>query len=153
MCPWCLSCLQTLSPAAHCLSHWPCTSSVTKLVQFYRPQPCLAHQRPQYYLICISQHFKTKLATLCWQERLYYCGSAVLLTHTLLFLQPVKQLFAWETLFVQRQTSPMAANHTAMFEVLYHVRQLISLTHKFCQGRNMPSHKNAHTQISRLYWC
>lgn len=36
----------------------------------------------------------------------------------------------------------MAANHTAMFEVLYQVRQLISLTHKICQGRNVPSHKN-----------
>lgn len=35
----------------------------------------------------------------------------------------------------------MAANHTAMFEVPYQVRQLISLTHKICRGRNMPSHK------------
>lgn len=77
-------------------------------------------------------------------ECMDHCGSAVLLTHTLLFLQPVKQLFAWEALFVQRQTSPMAANHTAMFEVLYQVRQLISLTHKICQGRNMPSHTKMH---------
>lgn len=38
----------------------------------------------------------------------------------------------------------MAANHTAMFEVLYQVRQLISLTHKICQGRNMPSHTKMH---------
>lgn len=38
----------------------------------------------------------------------------------------------------------MAANHTAMFEVLYQVRQLISLTHKICQGRNMPSHTKIH---------
>lgn len=38
----------------------------------------------------------------------------------------------------------MAANHTAMFEVLYQVRQFISLTHKICQGRNMPSHTKMH---------
>lgn len=38
----------------------------------------------------------------------------------------------------------MAANHTAMFEVLYQVRQLIFLTHKICQGRNMPSHTKMH---------
>lgn len=39
----------------------------------------------------------------------------------------------------------MAANHAAMFEVLYQVRQLISLTHKICQGRRMPSHTKTHT--------
>lgn len=29
----------------------------------------------------------------------------------------------------------MTANHTGMFEVLYQVRILISLTHKLCEGQ------------------
>lgn len=47
----------------------------------------------------------------------------------------------------------MAANHTAMFEVLYQVRQLISLTHKICQGRNMPSHTKMHMLTPKSAVC
>ena len=70
---------------------------------------------------------------------LFYWKSYALLTHPFLCLQPVNQLNAWEALFVYRQSPPMIANHTTMFEVLYQVCIFISFTHIFCGDRNMPS--------------
>lgn len=49
----------------------------------------------------------------------------------------------------------MTANHTAMFEVLYQVCQLISLTLKLCEGRDISSQtciKHSEVIIFQLTW-
>ena len=65
--------------------------------------------------------------------------TSALLTHALLFLQPVNQLFLGEALFDQTQPHSMGPNHIGPFEVLYQACQFIPLTHKLWDGRKTPT--------------